>query len=321
MNMKNIFRLISLVLSLALAAIPASAQYPTKPVRLIVPFAAGGPTDTVARIVGQALSKSIGQAVVIENRPGADGVIAAQALVSAPADGYTLLFAASSMVALPLVNKPAPFDPVTEFAPVSLVGRFAFCMYVHPSVPARSVAEFIKYARANGGTLSYASSNLNEFMAASRFMKAAAISMLRVPYKGAAQAMPDLIAGRIQVNFAPISAGLPYVKDGRLRILASLLAERSPATPEVPTMTEAGLPAISVPTWQAIFGPAKTPGEILDRLSREVNLILQGSDVRAQLERQVLHVEGSTPPALSAIVREDMRAWGQFIRENGLAPE
>jgi tripartite-type tricarboxylate transporter receptor subunit TctC len=319
--MKDILCLISFVLSLAVASIPASAQYPAKPIRLIVPFAAGGPTDTVARTVGQALSKSMGQPVVIDNRPGADGAIAAQAVANASPDGYTFLFAGSSMVAIPIANKPSRFDPVTDFAPISLVGRFAFCMYVHPSVPAKSVAEFIAYARANPDKLAYATSNLGEFMAAAQFMKAALISMVRVPYKGAAQAMPDLIAGRVQVNFGPASGGLPYVKDGRLRVLATLSQQRSAATPDVPTMAEAGVSGISVPNWQAIFGPAKTPREIVDQLSREVNSILQSPEVQAQLERQGLHVEGSTPQVLAATVQEDTRAWELFIRENGLTPE
>ena len=155
-------------------------------------------------------------------------------------------------------------------------------------------------------------------MAAAQFMKAAGIRMLRVPCKGAAQAMPDLIAGRVQVNFGPLWGGLPYVKDGRLRVLASLMPERSAVTPDVPTMAEAGMPGVSVPTWQALFAPAKTPREIVDRLSREVNLILRSPEVRAQSDRQTFQVEGSTPEALAAVIKEDLRAWRQFIRENGI---
>jgi tripartite-type tricarboxylate transporter receptor subunit TctC len=319
--MKSLLSLVLLALAPALAFPAVLARYPTKPVRLIVPFASGGPTDTVARIVGQALSQSIGQSVVIDNRPGAEGAIAAQTVVGAPPDGYTFLFGTGSLGALPLLRKPPPFDLLTDFAPVSTIGRFTFCMYVNPGVPAKSVAEFVAYARASPGKLNYAASTYSEFLAAAQFMKAAGINMARVPYKGAAQAMPDLIAGRVQVTFGPISGGLQYVKDGRLRMLASLLPQRSPATPDVPTMVEAGVAGVSVPSWQAIFGPAKTPREIIVRLSREVNLILQGPGVRAQLDRQALQVEGSTPEALAANLKEDLRTWAQFIRENGLAPE
>jgi tripartite-type tricarboxylate transporter receptor subunit TctC len=210
--MKGLLSMVSLAVFLVLSSVSAFAQYPIKPIHLIVPFAAGGPSDNAARMIGQALSKSIGQPVIIENRPGANGAIAAQALLAAPADGHTLLWGIASMVAIPLVQRNAPFDSIAEFAPVSLVGRFAFGMYVHPGLPARSVAEFVAYARANAGKLNYATSALGEFMAAAQFMKAAGISMVRVPYKGGAQLMPDLIEGRVQVNFAPVSLGLAHVK-------------------------------------------------------------------------------------------------------------
>ena len=319
--MNKVFSLIALACSLALAPALATAQYPVKPVRLIIPFAVGGPTDTVARTVGQALSKSLGQPVIVESKPGADGAIAAQTVASAPADGYTLLFAVSSMTAIPLLTKPAPFDLVADFTPVSLVGRFAFCMYLHPGVPATSVAEFVTYAKANPGKLNYATSNLGEHLAATQFMKATGIDMVRVPYKGAAQAMPDLIAGRVQVNFGPLSGGLPYVIDGRLRALAILLPQRISIAPNIPTMAEAGVQGVSVLSWQAIFAPAKTPKEIVNRLAREVNAVLQETEVRVQLDRQALYTEGSTPQALAATLQEDTRAWSQFIRENGLVPE
>ena len=180
-----------------------------------------------------------------------------------------------------------------------------------PNAPARSVGEFIAYARANPDVLNYASNNLSEFMGATQFMKATGTSMVRVPYKGGAQSMPDLIAGRVQANFAPVSAALPYVRDGRLRMLAVLLLQRSPLVPDVPTMAETGVPGISVPGWQAIFAPAKTPKEIIDRLFREIDRTLQSPEVRAQFDRQAVQVEGSTPEALAAIIEEDLRTWRQ----------
>ena len=319
--MKNAFSLVSLAVSLALGSGAAAAQYPAKPVRLVVRFAAGGPSDASARIIGQALSKSSGQPFIIDNRPGADGAIAPQVVLSAPPDGYTLLFGGSSMVPLPLLKKQPPFDAVADFAPVSIVTRFAWCMYLAPDVPAKSVAEFVTYARANPDKLNFASNNLSEFMAAAQFMKATGTSMVRVPYKGGAQSMPELIAGRVQLNFAPLSAGLPYVREGRLRMLAILSRERNPAVPDVPTMTEAGVPGVSVPSWQAIFAPARTPQEIIPRLSREINQVLQDSEVRAKFERLGVQTEGSAPEVLAATLREDARAWRQFIRENGLTPE
>jgi tripartite-type tricarboxylate transporter receptor subunit TctC len=307
--------------SFALASGLAWAEYPTRPIRLIVPLTVGGPTDSAARTIAEALSKAIGQPVLVENKPGADGAIAAQTVTKAAPDGYTLLFAPSSMVAIPLVNKATSFDPIKDLAPVSLIGRFPFCLYVHPSVPAKSVAEFIVHARANPGKLNFATSTVSEFLAAAQFMKATGISMTRVPYKGAAQAIPDLIAGRVQVNFGPLTLGLPYAKDGRLRILATLLPQRSPGAAEIPTMAEAGFPEITVPTWQALFLPAKTPEEVVNRISREVNAVLQDGEVRAQLDRLSLHIEGTSPQALAAMVRTDTHLWEQFVRENGLASE
>ena len=317
--MKSLLLMLSLAVSLAPA--PAPAQYPARPIHLIVPLAAGGPTDNAARAVAQALSKAVGQPVVVENKPGADGAIGTQAVAHAAPDGYTLLFAPSSIVAIPRMHKSTDIDPSNDLAPVSMIGRFPFCLYVHPSVPATSVSELVAYARANPGKLNFATSTASEFLAAAQFMKATGVRMTRVPYKGAAQAFPDLISGRVQVNFGPLSVGLPYAREGRLRILATLLPERSSLAPEIPTMLEAGVPEATVPTWQALFLPARTPEEVVNRMSREVNAVLQAGDVRAQLARLALHVEGSTPQMLGATVRADGRLWDEFVREYGLGTE
>ena len=317
--MKKLFRAAALAASLMLAAGPAAAQYPTKPVRIIVPFLAGGPVDTTARVIQQALSRALGQPVIVENKPGADGAIAAQAVASAAPDGYTLFFGGSStMVSVPVLRKNPPFDPVADFTPISLIGRYAFCMFVHPDVPAQSVAEFVAYARANPDKLNYATSNLTEFMFAAQLMKSTGISMVRVPYKGAAQAIPDLIAGRVQLDFVPISAGLAHVRDGRLRILATVLPQRVAVAPEVPTMAEAGMPGVTISPWQGIFGPAKLPKEIVERLARELNLILQSAEVRAQYDKQGFQPEASTPEALIAMLKSDVQTWGQIVREAGI---
>src|SRR5687767_14817197 len=235
-------RILLTLLCLVIAGAAASVHaYPTKPIRLVVPFAPGGASDSAARIVGKTLSKSLGQPVVIDNRSGANGAIAAQAVLSAAPDGYTLLWGVGSMVAIPLLQKNAAFDSLASFSPVSMTGQFAFGMFVHPGVQARTVDEFVRHARANGDKLVYASATLGEYLAAAQFMKASKTTMTRVPYKGGAQALPDLLAGRVQVYFTPIAIVLPYVQEGRVRILGTLLPERSPALPDVPTLTEAGL--------------------------------------------------------------------------------
>jgi tripartite-type tricarboxylate transporter receptor subunit TctC len=314
-TMRAFTTLMSLALCAILASAPAAAQYPSKPVRIIVPFSAGGPTDGVARTIAQALTKSLGQPFVIENKPGADGAISAQLVASAPADGYTLLFASSSLVGLPFLVKPAPFDLRADFAPVTTIGRFAYCMYVHPAVPSRSVSEFVAYARANPGKLNLASNNMGEQMAATRFMNKTAIDMVRVPYKGAAQSIPDLVAGRVQVMFAPAALGLAHVKDGRLRMLAILDSQRSSAMPDVATMDESGITGVFAPAYQMILAPAKTPPEILERLSRETNRALKDPEVVAQLEGRFLAIEGMTPQAHGVLLQELTSMWVEFVRK------
>ncbi len=308
----------ALMLGAAFTSFPTTAQYPTKPINLIVFTPAGGPSDTAARNVTQKIAKSIGQQVLIDNRPGADGAIAARAVLSAPPDGYTLLWGSGSMVGIPMVQKSAPFQSLAEFAPVGIVTRFAFGMYVHPSVPATSVGEFITYARAHSGKLNYASGTLSEFMAAAHFLRASGLEMLRVPYKGGAQAMPDVLAGRVQLYFTPLSIGHAHAQAGRLRMLATLMPERSPLMPNVPTLDEAGVKGVVLPSWNAIFAPPKTPHEITDRLYREVRLALQDPEVRAAYEQRGVQAVGSSPDELAATIAQDEDLWRRFIRENNI---
>ena len=319
MNTK--FSTAMLAIGLTLAASPSFAQYPTKPIRIIVPFSAGGASDAAARTLGQTLTKSLGQPIIIENRPGAAGSLAAQAVLSAPADGHTLLWASASIGAIPFVQKSAPFQTLNEFVPVSMVGRLMFCMFVPQDVPAKTVGEFITYARANPGKLSYATGSLSEFMVTTQFMKAAGIDLVHVPYKGGAQAMPDLISGRLQLNFGPFAGGFPHVKDGKLRMLATLMSKRSPAAPDVPTLLEAGVPNVSSPTWQAVFAPPKTPRDIVDKLAREIAKAVKDAALLEQFEKQAVQAEATTPEGLAAIVTADVEAWRRFVLENNIPQE
>jgi tripartite-type tricarboxylate transporter receptor subunit TctC len=192
---------------------------------------------------------------------------------------------------------------------------------MHPDVPAKSVPELVAYARTHPDKLSYATGTLGEYMAAAQFLKATGISSVRVPYKGGAQLMPDLVAGRVQLNFGPVSSGLQHAKDGKLRMLAVLLTQRSAVAPDVPTLAEAGVASLSLPSWQALFAPPKTPGEIADRLSRDVARVLRDPALRAQFDQQALQVEGSAPEALAAVVTRDAEAWRTFVRENDIPQE
>jgi tripartite-type tricarboxylate transporter receptor subunit TctC len=321
--MQFLFALVLVILGPVLGAMPALAQetFPIKPLRMVVPLPAGGPTDFMARTMAQQLAATLGQPVIVDNKPGADGAVAARDVMSAPPDGYTLLFAIGSMLAVPLQSKPAAFVWATEFEPVGKVGRVSFCLAVNTDVPAKSVTELIAYARANPGKLNYATSTLGELMAASQFMKATGIRMTRIPYKGGAQAMPDLLAGRIQVMFGPVTLVMPHAKSNAVRILATVLPRRSALLPDVPTMSEAGYAEVSVPTWQAIFVSAKTPRSVVTRLSADLAAAMEKSEVQAAFERRALFPEYATAQELAATVAMDKTAWANLIAEYKLTAE
>jgi tripartite-type tricarboxylate transporter receptor subunit TctC len=311
-------------LPLAIAAIPlarAQGDFPSRPLRLVVPLAAGGPTDFLARTVAQELARTLGQPVVVENRPGADGLIAAREVIAAPADGHTLLFAIGSMLAAPLLSHPPAFDWRAEFAPLGRVARVPFALAVHPGVPARNVEELVAHARAHPDRLNFATNTLSELMAAAQFMRAAGIRMTRVPYKGGTQSMPDLVAGRVQVWFGPVSLIAPQVQAGKLRALATLLPERSPALPGVPTLAEAGYAAVQVPTWQALFARANTPALALERLVAAVGAATSRPEVRAEIERRAIFADPAPATELGQAVAAEQEAWSRLIADYRLGSE
>jgi tripartite-type tricarboxylate transporter receptor subunit TctC len=303
------------------AAAPAAAQYPERPLKIIVPTPAGGPSDTAARVIARELAKPLGQPVVVENKPGALGAIAAQAVLAAPPDGYTLLWGVSSMPAIPLLQKSAPYQSMAEFTPVSIVGPMAFGLFVNPAVPAKTVGELVQHLRANPDKLSFAAGPMSEWAATAQFMKASGTQMQRVPYQGNAQALPDLIGGRVQVYFTALSTTLPHTKDGRVRLLATLTRERTALTPEVPTMAEGGFAQLTHSSLvaQTLFLPPKTPRDIAERLAREVAAVLRHPEVRPEFDRQALTPTPSTPDELAAAMAEATEAWRTFIRENNIA--
>lgn len=315
--MNHLFHVV-LGLAFALLSSWTCAQYPAKPIRLVVSLAAGGPSDSAARVVANELTKLLGQQVVVENKPGADGTIAAAGVLSSAPDGYTLFWSSTSaLIGAPLLQENPPYDPLA-FTPVSFVGRFALFLFSHPSVPAQTLAELVQHARTMPETLTYATSTFGDVVAGSQLMKAADFKMTRIPYKGAAQAIPDLVAGRVQIAIAPALPGLPHVKEGRLRALAVFLPMRNPAAPDVPTVIEAGFSGTSAP-WVAIFGPPRMPVEITERLAKAVNLVLEQPETRAQLEKQGFQTQGSTPEALGSYLREDLEKSKMIIREFGIA--
>ncbi len=225
------------------------------------------------------------------------------------------------MLGVPTLRKNPPYDVITDFAPITLLGKIAFFLVVHPSVPAKTLSELIDYARANPGRLNYATGSVNEILAFAQLKSLANVDMVQVPYKGGAPAMPDLLGARVQLMFNTGSTVVPLVKEGRLRALATLLPARSSLLPNVPTIAEAGMPQLSVVVWAGLFAPAKTPKDIVERLSREVNVILQRPEIRGQFEKQGLEPGGSTPGELAAFLKQQLIDWAGTARAAGLKPE
>ena len=308
---------------LALCAVPALAQpYPSKPIRFIVGFPPGGSADPTTRIMGQALTEQMGQPLLVENRPGADSAIAAEQVAKMPADGYTLMFASNSaMTAAVALRKNPTYDPLKDFTPISMVGRATVFLYVHPAVPAKTLKEFIEHARANPGKLAYGTGNPLSILYNVQLMNATGITMLHVPYKGEGPLTPDLIAARVQSSFLSTGTAISLAKEGKLRALAVLLDKRSPLLPDVPTIDEAGAPAVTVRQWAGIFGPPKLPREIVERLNKEINTAVNRPDVRERLQGYGYAAEGSTPERLLEINRDDLALWRKLVREAGIPLE
>lgn len=293
------------------------AAQAVKPIVLVSPVSAGSGADNLARILASGFATATGQTVVVENKPGAQGAIAAQYVASGPAEGQRLLLGGGGMFALPLVMTPAPFA-VVDLVPVSSVGRPAYGLFVHPGVVAQSFREFVDYARSHPGQLNYGSVNLSTDLAAIQLAAAVGIEIVRVPYKGGGQAMSDLLAGRVQVFFGPLANGLSHVRDGRLRLLATHPAPSAEAR-GTPTLVQAGAAIRFEPMQYLVLVPAKTPRDIVERLSRGVNVALRDPDVRTRLEKQAVLVEGSSPEAAQSAVQDAVRVWTRFVAENGLA--
>ena len=308
---------------LLLAATSALGQpYPSKAIKLVVGFPPGGSADPTTRIMGAALSEQLGQPVIVENRPGADSAIAAEMVARQPNDGYTLMFASNSgMTAAVALRKQPAYDPLTDFTPISLVGRATVFFYVHPSLPAKTMKEFIDYARANPGKLNYGTGNPLSILYTQQLMSAKGLDMLHVPYKGEGPLNPDILTGRIHSSFLSTGTAVSYGKDGRLRPLAVLLEKRSPLLPEVPTISEAGAPEVTVRQWAGMFGPPKMPRDIVDRLNKEINAALKRPDVIEKLLLYGYSPEGSTPERLLEINREDLALWRRLVKEAGIPLE
>ncbi len=312
-------RLIRLVpLLFVLATSVAHAQYPTKPLRLVVPFPPGGATDLVSRALAQRFAEGLGQPVVIDNKPGAGGAIGSDFVAKAAADGYTLLMATTSTHSIgPALNPKTPFNAERDFAPIGHVGSSPNILVVGPNVAARSLAELIALAKAKPGSLTYASSGVGTIihLSGELLRTMAGIDIVHVPYKGTALALPDLLSGQVTMVFDNLVSALPNLRAGKVRALALTVDKRSPLLPDVPTMTEAGLPGYQSDAYFGLFAPAGTPRAVLVRLNTELNRVLKLPDIVEGLARQGIEPVGGSPEQFARVVAADTAKWTKVIRD------
>jgi tripartite-type tricarboxylate transporter receptor subunit TctC len=309
-----------------IATVPGTAAaqaWPTaKPVRIVVPFPAGSSTDQVARTIGQAMSQAIGQQVIVDNKAGADGVIAAQEVLRAPPDGYTLFLATNSPLATAVLTKlKPPYDPVADFTPITDVGRYTFFFALHPSVPAKNAAEFVAHAKANPGKLNYATGNTTGIVATALFASLAGIQMTHVPYKGEPQALTDLLGGQVQMMTVSSGTSLGHFREGKLRPFAVMLDRRSPALPEVPTIHEVGFDKFKLTSWAALFAPAKMPRDLVERVNKEFITAMNRPEVKVTLEKAAFNANPSTPEALGQFLKDQLLAYKSALDLAGVKPE
>ena len=302
----------------------ATAQeYPTRPVHLVAPFAPGGPTDLLARLIGQKLGERLGQPVIVENRPGAGGSVGAAYVAKAAPDGYTLAIVSSSFSVNATLYPDLPYDTLKDFAPVTLLASAPFVLVVNARVPARSVAELIALAKAKPGSLNYGSGGAGSgpHIVAELFKSVAGVDIVHVPYKGTGPLKTALIVGDVQLAFANIFAVYPAVHSGQLRAIAVTGAKRSPALPDVPTVKESGLPQFEAEGVHGLIAPAGTPAAVVEKLYRECAAVLQSPDVRRQLASEGAEPIGNTPQQYAAYLKKDVVKWGRIIRERGIRPK
>jgi tripartite-type tricarboxylate transporter receptor subunit TctC len=300
----------------------AAAQYPAKPIRIVLPFGAGSSTDAVMRVVAPAVSATIGQQIVIDPRPGGDGAISATEVARAQPDGYTLgVGSGGPMAAVPALRKEPPYNVVSDFTPITDIGRYTVFLFVNSSLPATNFKEFIAYVKANPGKVAYGTGNPSGIVAWAQMNSLLGLDMLHVPYKSAPLVMPDLLSNRVQALMDPPAVALTHVRDGKLRALVTTLNRRSPLLPEVPTIHEAGLPQFTISNWMGLIGPAKLPRDIVERLNREFGAALRRPEVIAALDKQAFMANPSTPEQFGAFIKEQVESYGSLLRAAGVQPQ
>lgn len=319
----------SALLTLACAAalnIPsahAQAAFPSKPITMIVPFPPGGPTDLVARVIAQEMSKSMGQPVVIDNKGGANGNLGAALAAKAPADGYTMLYNTSSITLSPALYRSLSYDVNRDFAPVALTAVVPLALVIAPNVPANNVKEFIAWVKANPGKVSYGSAGNGNVthLGAFQFVQANGLEAVHIPYKGSAPADVDLAGGQIQFMTDTVNSVMAFVRDKRMKMLTVTTAKRMTLFPDVPTLAESGMPGFEVGAWQGLMVPANTPRPVIQRLNAEVVKALQNSELRQKLALQGVEPLGSTPEEYGVYVRDEISRWARVVKQAGISLE
>jgi tripartite-type tricarboxylate transporter receptor subunit TctC len=306
---------------LAGIALGAAAQgYPAKPVRIVNPFAPGGATDQLARLMAQKLTENWGQSVVVENRPGASGAIGLEAVAKSPADGYTLAIATQTThAANPALYSKLPYDPVRDFAPLTLAGSTPLALMVQPALPVADVKSLVAYLKANPGKLTYASggNGTSQHLSTELFKTMTGTFIVHIPYKGAGPALVDFLGGQTNIMFDNLPTALPHVKAGKVRALAVSSAKRSPLAPDLPTLAESGLAGFDLATWFAFFAPAATPKEITAKIAADMQRVLAQPDVKERLLAVGVDVVGSTPEELARFQRAEMEKWARIVKDSG----
>jgi tripartite-type tricarboxylate transporter receptor subunit TctC len=310
------------------AAVDASgsqtvARYPERPVRLVVPFAPGGTNDVIARIIGEKLSARLGQPFVADNRAGANSVVGSEIVAGAAPDGHTLLIVAAGFAINPSLRRKLPYDTLRDFAPIGLVGGGPYVMVVHPSVPAKTLNEFIAWAKSRQGPVNYASVGLGSppHLAAELLKLTAGIDLQHIPYKGGGAVLPDLLAGRVSLFFGSISTLQPHVRTGKLHAIAVTTARRAAAMPELPTFIESGLAGYEVNGWYGLLAPGKTPGAIVGRLNRELREVLSDADTRQRFVQRGIDPAPGTAKEFATLIQSEVAKWAKVIRAAGIKPE
>lgn len=301
----------------------AQAAYPDKPIKLVLPFPPGGPTDLVARVLAQKMGEQMGQPVLVENKPGANGNIAADMVAKAPADGYTVLYNTSSIALSATLYKKLNYDVRTDFAPVALTAVIPLVLAVHPSLPVTNVQEFLNYVKANPGKLTYGSAGNGNIthLGAYLLLHSRGLQATHAPYKGSAPALTDLVGGQTQFMTDTINSALPFIRDNRLRALAVTSLKRTAVLPEAPTLNETVMPKFEVGAWQGMLVPAKTSPDIVKRLNTEVMKALNSADVKAKLAVQGADPLGSTPEEYGQYIQSEITRWGQVVKLTGASLE